>query len=91
MKWAFLLAYFEELSWSSIENFFAQARSVEDHQLRLWARMERIPFKVLDAFAKARNSSQAGKIIGVNGSTVRHWVRANPELAAVSQHWDGNL
>lgn len=91
MKWAFLLAYFEEFSWSSIENFFAQARSVEDHQLRLWARMESIPFKVLDAFAKARNSSQAGKIIGVNGSTVRHWVRANPELAAVSQHWGGNL
>ena len=87
MKWAFLLAYFQERAWSPIEGFFAHAKSMVDHQLHLWSQMESIPISVLDAFAKARNSRQAGRIIGVTGSTVRHWVRASPELAAVSRHW----
>ena len=88
MKWAYLLAYFQERSWSSIDGFLAHARNAADRQLCLWSQMESIPLVVLDAFAKAKNSRQAGKIIGVNGSTIRDWVRTHPELVAVSRHWD---
>ena len=37
MKWAFLLAYFQERAWSPIEGFFAHAKSMVDHQLHLWS------------------------------------------------------
>ena len=88
MRWAFLAAYFQERGWSRIDAFFTQERNPFDNQLSLWTQMGTIPLTILDAFARAKNSRQVGELLGVNGSTVRHWVRTHRELAVASQHWE---
>lgn len=87
LRWAFLVAYFEERSWSSAKVFFSGNRGVTGHQLSFWGDAADVPSLILHACTRSENANQAARIIGVTPGTVRDWVRLHAALACATAHW----
>lgn len=87
LRWAFLVAYFSERSWSSPRVFFSSARDFSGSQLSFWGNAADVPSLILHACTKSENANQAARIIGVTAGTVRHWVRRHAELSSATAHW----
>lgn len=87
LRWAFLVAYFKERSWSSPKVFFNSACDLSGIQLSFWGDAADVPSSILHACTKSQNAIQAAQIIGVTAGTVRHWVRRHSALSSATAHW----
>lgn len=87
LRWAFAIAYFSERSWTSIDIFFSNLSVAQTTQLSLWSDMKDIPQEIQYAFERAHSLTEAAAMLRVTAPTVRRWMRTNPDLCGITQHW----